>query len=136
MTRSIIQPPRNQIFRTRLSTVSLIWSRDFPRRWQRRHINAQKFMAYEILRLSEPYIPLKTGALIRSGTVEEEGGNVTVQWTVPYARYQYFSPRRPGSPTGPLRGPYWFERMKATHMKRILERARGLAGNSLVLRRF
>jgi hypothetical protein len=42
---------------------------------------------------------------------------------------QYYSARKPGSQTGPLRGPFWFERMKQVSGKTILAGARHIAGN-------
>jgi hypothetical protein len=51
-----------------------------------------------------------------------------VQWIAPYSRAQYYSARKPGRPTGPLRGPQWFPRMAAVHKDKILEGARRIAG--------
>lgn len=98
--------------------------------WQGRYTTAQEFVDGEILRLSEPYIPKATGMLVASGILGTKVGSGEVQWIALYARKQYYSKRKPGSQTGPLRGPYWFERMKKVHKDRIIKGARRFAGKS------
>lgn len=93
--------------------VSLEFSTDFSSRWGGHFHGAQVFVDSEVLRRSEPYIPLRTGTLIRSGIIGTVLGSGLVKWLVPYASKNYYSPRPPGTSTGPLRGPFWFERMKA-----------------------
>lgn len=123
---TVITVPHTKIHKTKLGTVALTWKRDFPEKWQRRHINAQVDMGHEILRLSEPFIPKKTGFLISSGEVQEHVNNAEVEWGAPYARYQYFSARAVGSATGPHRGPYWFERMRSLYKKYLIDRAKAV----------
>jgi len=96
--------------------------------WASRFNDAQKFVDSEVLRLSEKYIPLLTGTLIKSGVLGTDIGSGLVQWIAPYAKYQYYSPRSPGSQTGPLRGPYWFERMKSERGEEIISKAKKIAG--------
>jgi len=105
----------------------LEWSTAFWARWKRKYNAVQVFVDSEVLRLCEPYIPLRTGMLIMSGILATRPGQGRVGWIVPYARRQYYMLRKPGTPTGPLRGPYWFERMKTTHKHEILEGARRVA---------
>jgi len=70
--------------------------------------------------------------MILSGILATVPGEGKVGWIAPYSRYQYYLKRPVGTPTGPLRGPYWFARMKAAHGKSILQGAKrimnGLAG--------
>ena len=108
--------------------AELSWHADFYPKWTGHFIAAQVFVDNEILRLSEPYTPLRTGNLIKSGTLGTKIGTGLVQWTAIYARRNYYSPRAVGSQTGPLRGPFWFQRMKATYGKKILAGARKIAG--------
>jgi hypothetical protein len=97
--------------------------------WQGHYTRAQKFVDSEILRLSEPFTPLRTGMLVMSGTLGTEIGSGLVQWIAPYAKQQYYGGRKPGeSQTGPLRGKFWFERMKQVHGRDIIAGARRLAG--------
>lgn len=124
----IIQTPRGSIIKTKNGKAELKWDTNFQPRWQRRYSRAQTFVDSEILRLSEPYIPLRTGMLIKSGILGTDVGSGTVQWIAPYAKAQYYSKRRPGSETGPLRGPFWFARGKTVWGQRIILKARTLAG--------
>lgn len=126
--KQIIETPRGAIFATAGGKAELKWNTDFKPRWQRQYSAAQKFVDSEVLRLSEPYIPLLTGTLIKSGILGTDIGSGTVQWIAPYARKQYYLPRTPGSQTGRLRGPQWFERGKAVWGRALIAKARKMAG--------
>lgn len=128
MTRPIIETPRGSITVNGRGKAQLVWKSDFQPKWQGRYSAAQRFVDSEILRLAEPFTPLQTGMLVRSGTLGTDVGSGEVSWIAPYARAQYYSPRKPGSETGPDRGPYWFERMKGQHGRKILAGARRIAG--------
>lgn len=123
-----IETPRGTVFISKSGKAQLTWDTNFKPKWDGRYSRAQRFVDSEILRLSEPYIPLQTGMLIKSGILGTEIGSGEVKWIAPYARAQYYKPGKPGRETGPLRGPQWFERMKATYKKVILDGARRLAG--------
>lgn len=93
--------------------------------WTGAFHDAQWFVDNEVLRLSEPYIPLRTGMLIKSGILGTELGSGEVWYIAPYAAAQYYMTNRmTRNPTGPLRGSFWFERMKSLYKDRILEGAR------------
>lgn len=128
MTGPVIDNPRGQIFVNKGGKAQLVWDTRFQARHQARYTRAQRFVDSEILRLSEPFIPLQTGMLIKSGILGTDVGSGEVKWIAPYAKAQYYSPRKPGSETGPLRGPAWFERMKANYKEQIVTGARRLAG--------
>jgi hypothetical protein len=123
-----IKTPRGQIIQTEGGNAQLVWKSDFESRWNGKYDQAQRFVDSEILRLSQPFTPLQTGMLILSGELGTDVGSGEVKWIAPYAKAQYYSPRAPGSETGPLRGPFWFERMKALYKQVILDGARRLAG--------
>lgn len=127
MTPPIIQTPRGAIFQNGKGKAELKWNTNFAR-WQKQYTAAQKFIDSEVLRLSEPYIPLLTGTLIKTGILGTDIGSGTVSWIAPYARYQYYLPRKVGSQSGALRGSMWFERMKAVHKTTIVAGARKIAG--------
>ncbi|MBI5954373.1 MAG: capsid protein [Chloroflexi bacterium] len=127
MTPPKIITPRGAIIQTKGGRAKLEWNTTFQR-WQGNFSAAQRFVDSEVLRLSEPYIPLLTSMLIKSGILGTNIGSGVVEWIAPYAKAQYFSKRKPGSQTGPLRGPQWFERMKRVHRNRIVAGARRIAG--------
>jgi hypothetical protein len=128
MTAPKIETPRGTIVQTANGQAELTFNPNFVDKWQGQYTEAQKFVDTEVLRLSEPYVPLLTSMLIKSGILGTNVGSGTVQWIAPYARRQYYSKRIPGSLTGPLRGPFWFERMKAVSGEEIIRLARELAG--------
>lgn len=129
MSNPKIETPRGTIIVGPNGKAELKWSTTFRQKWQRRYSESQKFVDSEVLRLSEPYIPLRTGMLIKSGILGTDIGSGTVKWIAPYARAQYYRARKPGTQTGALRGPYWFQRMKASHGRKLVERARRIAGS-------
>lgn len=123
-----IKTPRGSVYIGPSGKAELRWNTYFQPKWQKRYSAAQRFVDSEVLRLSGPYIPLLTSMLIKSGLLGTEIGSGTVSWIAPYARRQYYATRKPGSQTGPLRGPFWFSRMKAVHRTKIISGARKLAG--------
>jgi hypothetical protein len=126
----IITTPRATTITTANGKTELKFAPGFAAKWTRRYSNAQKFVDSEVLRLSEPFTPLLTGTLIKSGILGTDVGSGLVQWITPYARRQYYKGRSPGtSDFGPLRGRFWFERMKEVHGQQIIKGARKLAGD-------
>jgi len=119
-----IETPRGAVFHNPNMKVVLEWNPNFKNKWEKKYSAAQKFVDSEVLRLCEPYTPLLTGMLIKSGTLGTEIGSGTVQWIAPYSKYQYYLERKTPSTTGPLRGSQWFARMKEVHKEEILRGAR------------
>jgi hypothetical protein len=128
MAYPIIETPRGKIVVTPEMKAVLIWNPAFVKEQQTDYSAAQIFVDSEILRLCEPYIPFRTGMLIMSGILGTDIGSGLVQWIAPYARGQYYLKRKRLSETGPLRGSFWFERMKQVHGKTIIAGARKIAG--------
>jgi hypothetical protein len=128
MKAPFIQTPRGFVTTDRNGKASLEWNTDFVNKWDGQYSAAQKFVDSEVLRLCEPYIPLLTGVLIMSGILGTDVGSGTVSWITPYARKRYYTPRKTASTTGPLRGPFWFERMKQVSGPAIIAGARKIAG--------
>jgi hypothetical protein len=124
-----IEQPRGKVVRSGDSKVELAWNPRFAPKWTQRYSKAQQFVDGAVLHYSEPFVPLRTGTLIRTGILGTDIGSGTVRWIAPYARRQYYRGRPPGaSPTGPLRGRFWFERMKALFGAKIVRAAKAIAG--------
>lgn len=51
---------------------------------------AQKRLDSEVVRCSSPYVPMRTGALMRSGENGTALGSGQVIWNAPYARTMYY----------------------------------------------
>lgn len=88
---------------------------------------AQQFVDSEVLRLSDPYVPMDTGKLKQSGTRFTRIGSGEVIYKTPYARKMYYNPQFKFQ-GAPMRGAYWFERMKGNHKDQILKGAAKIAG--------
>lgn len=84
---------------------------------------AQVYLASEVKRLSDPYVPMQQGLLKNQSVVASDGSTLT--YTQPYAHYQYYGEamagRAPKQYTGkpltyhgaPMRGKQWVPRMLA-----------------------
>lgn len=79
----------------------------------------QRRIDSETLRYCDPYTPKITGNLIQSGIRGTVIGSGEVVYNAPYAAKQYYETAQTRS-YDPLRGAYWFERMKADHKDDIL----------------
>ena len=128
MTPPIINTPRGTIVQTANGKEQLTWNTNFQPKWQRNYTDSQKFVDSEVVRLCEPYTPLLTSMLVKSGTLGTIIGSGEVSWIAPYARNRYYTPRKSPSTTGPLRGPFWFERMKSVYRDQILSGAKKFMG--------
>lgn len=92
---------------------------DFRQKTESNFEKCQKFVDSEVLRLSDPYVPMKTGMLKKSGISGTVIGSGVVEYTAPYAKRQYYTNSGKGQ-----RGKLWFERMKADHKDEIMKKAR------------
>lgn len=89
----------------------------------------QKYFASEVVRLSDPYVPMQQGMLKNQRTIAPDGSEIV--YTQPYAHYQYYGEvmagRAPKQYTGrkltyngaPMRGARWTERMLADKQHEI-----------------
>ena len=129
MKTTKIETPRGMVVMGVNGKAELKFKSNFAPKWTDRYSVAQRFIDSEVLRLSEPFTPLLTSMLIKTGILGTEVGSGTVSWIAPYARFQYYRGRRPGeSKTGPLRGRYWFERMFAVRGRQIVAGTKKLVG--------
>lgn len=138
-----IETPRGTVIKTKNGTANLTWNPSFTDKWQEQYTAAQKFVDSEVLRLSSPYIPFQSGMLEKSGILGTTIGSGKVVWNAPYARYLYYGKvmvgRAPKVLTArkltyhgaPMRGAFWFERMKKDKGKQILDNAALIAGGRL-----
>lgn len=89
----------------------------------------QKYLASEVVRLSDKYVPMQQGMLKNQRQIASDGSQIV--YTQPYAHYQYYGEvmagRAPKDYTGrkltyngaPMRGPRWTERMFADKREEI-----------------
>lgn len=140
MAKPIIQTPRGSVVIGKNGKAELKFDTNFQPKWQKRYSEAQEFVDSEVLRVCEPYIPLLTSMLIKSGILGTEIGSGTVQWIAPYAKYQYYGKVMAGKPKkatakdltyhgGGMRGRFWFQRAMEIHRPQLIAKARRIAGS-------
>lgn len=88
----------------------------------------QQFVDSEVLRLTAPYIPFKTGMLIKSGTLGTVVGTGEVNYIAPYAAKQ--NQTATSRSYDAQRGGQFFERMKIDHRDEILRGAKKRSGGT------
>ena len=84
---------------------------------------AQVFADSEVMRCMEPYMPFLFGVMVESMKNSTDAGSGEVVVNTPYAHRRLKIARKNG-----LRGPNYFERMKADHLREILDGVRKLTG--------
>ena len=93
--------------RTRLE-----WKPSLGQEYDGKIERAQVYLDSEVLRRSTPYMPIRTGTMIKSGALSTTPGTGEVIWKTPYVRFQYYGTAI-SRPYDSQRGGKWFERMKA-----------------------
>jgi hypothetical protein len=100
--------------------AELKWNIGFQKKWQGRFDSAQEFVDSECIRLTEPFVPKRTGMLEKSGILGSVIGSGKISYIAPYAKKQYYLPnRKKTSNSEPLRGSFWFARSMALNKKTI-----------------
>ena len=123
-----IKTPRGVVSVSKSGKAKLTWSEDFSKRRDEQFDAVQKMVDSEVLRQSDPYVPMRTGMLKKSGILGTVIGEGVVKYIAPYARQNYYTNAgrgQEGTQNGGLRGKYWFERMKADHKDEIREKSGG-----------
>lgn len=87
---------------------------------------ARIFLANEVARLSDPYVPMRSAALKNTRVIAPDGRKIT--YIQPYSKVQYRGLTASGRPFryngAPMRGREWDKRMMADHGQDVV---RGLA---------
>lgn len=126
-----ISTPRDEhgrfISRGNSVAVSLEWNKNLGAQKTNDFTQAQKFVDSEVLRLDAPYMPIRTGTLIKSGQLGTVIGSGEVDYVTPYAAAQYYGTAQ-SRDYDAQRGGEWFERMKADHKDEIIRGAKKIAG--------
>lgn len=91
---------------------------------------AQKRLDSEVVRCSSPYVPMRSGQLMRSGENGTKLGSGLVVWNTPYARRMYYGLNYHFSTDKhPQACAQWFEKAKAVHkdawLKTVQETVKG-----------
>lgn len=91
-------------------------------RFDPRYRRAQQFLDNEVVKDCTPYVPMRTGALMRSGIEGTKLGSGKVIYNAPYARRMYYGLNFNFSKDKhPQACAQWFEKAKATKLKSWLD---------------
>jgi hypothetical protein len=127
----VITTPRGSVrtVQTKSGTIKakIEWNPGFGVQRTRAFNSAQEYIDNAVLRLDDPYVPYRTGMLIKSGILGTVIGSGEVQYITPYAHRQYYHTATTRGYDA-QRGAYWFERMKVDHREEILNGAACIAG--------
>lgn len=123
-----IKTPKGFSFSTKDYTAKLEFNSNFGSKYSTLFNKAQETVDSEVMRYMEPYMQLDSSTMIKSMINTTKIGSGQVKVNTPYSRRVFLSKAPIGRPTGPLRGPNFFERMKADHKQDILNSARRTFG--------
>lgn len=108
-------------------TYTLTWKRNLGKDMTKAFLQAQKVLDSEVLKDCAPLMPLRKNKLIPSGILGTTLGSGVIQWTVPYAKFQYYDTEDTRE-YDPRRGGHWFERAKATYGEDWIEKTKAKIG--------
>lgn len=126
MALSKIKQPSNTTVGTKNGSITLKWDVSFATKRNQNFTDAQKYVDSEVLRYCSPKVPFQTGNLDRSGTLGTTIGSGNVQYSAVYSKVQYYNTAQT-RPYDANRGGKWFERMKVSNGKDILNGAKKIA---------
>jgi len=113
-----VKQPKN----TTEGRLTLQWNSKFSDFRGKQFDASQKSIDSDVLRLCWPLVPFDKGDLNRSAIFNTIIGSGLVKYATPYARRLYYNPGFLFQ-GGPVRGAYWFERMKDKDLPEIKRNA-------------
>ena len=131
--RTRIETPRGKLIQIHFKNGSvscrLTWNPGFGSQRTAKFQSVQSYVDSEVLRYCGPYVPFRTGMLMRSGELGTAIGSGKVSYIAPYARRLYYGTHFNFDRTGhPNAGPLWLERMKIDHRKDLLRGVAAIVG--------
>lgn len=116
----IIETPKGKVItvtsKNGAVSAKLVWNPGFGPKFSKKLQSGQAKLDMEVMKQLEPYMQLVTSAMIKSMYLATDVGSGLIRVKTPYARRVHYSRAKIGRPTGPLRGPYYFQRMKADRL--------------------
>ncbi len=114
----LIKQPRN----VKQDGVSLIFNNRFSDTRSKEIKQAQVIVDNEVIRLSAPYMPFDTGTSQKLFVLRSTPGTGELKTGAPYDKKNYYNPQL-NFQGAPLRGAFWFERMKTSFKDYIRKQA-------------
>lgn len=117
----VMQTPAPSKMKTKEGTLEVCWNPNFGHDMTEKINKKQEYIDSECLRLCDPMVPKDTGNLKQSGLLHTRIGTGQIVYRTVYARRWYYMPAT--FQEAPMRGNYWFERMKQQYRNQILKGA-------------
>lgn len=76
---------------------------------------AQQWLDNEVLKSTEPYVPMRIGTLARSGPGSTNPGSGEITYDTPYAKRMYYGNYHFSKTAHPQATGQWFEKSKAVN---------------------
>lgn len=101
----------------------------YEARMQPRYKEAQEWLDNEVLKDNDKYVPMRTGAAVRSGQTGTNIGSGEVKYIVHYARKIYYgTSMRFSKAKHPQATALWFEKSKAVNKPKWLSGVNKILG--------
>lgn len=98
-------------------------------RFATQYTKAQAWLDSEVLKDSDPYVPMKTGTLVKSGIRGTTLGSGMIVYNAPYARRMYYGIGYNFNRTKhPNAQAFWFEAAKSSNKTKWIRGVRSLGG--------
>lgn len=108
-------------FSLKLKKTNINYAKILKKRGLGSDNRARIFLANEVARLSDPYVPMRSSALKNTRVIAPDGRQI--RYIQPYAKIQYRGMTASGKPFryngAPMRGREWDKRMMADHGKDV-----------------
>lgn len=142
MQKVLVSTPQGRVIKgPGGAKAQLVWN-DNIKRFNGQYGRAQVWLDNEVLKDSTPFVPMETGALMKSGILGTQPGEGVVEWVAPYARYLYYGKVMVGDApktvtdkdlvfsqaVHPQAQAFWFEAAKSLNRQKWLSGARKMAG--------
>lgn len=124
-----VHTPRGNTYQSKTKSgkvrIEMDWRDGFGPDWTNGLNKAQAMFDQEVIRVTEPYVPMDTGLLRRSAVMASNIGGGEIVYATPYAAAQYYNTSNSRTYSSKAGG-HWGERMKADNLTHLANFARGM----------
>lgn len=107
--------------------MEIRWKKNFASERTQQFYKAQCMVDSECLRTIEPFMPIQTGMMIRSGQLHTIIGSGKIVQRTPYVLKQFFDTSSTRAYDA-MRGSHWWPRWKNVHGSRVKRIAQKVLG--------
>lgn len=131
--KTVVEKPRGKVVLVQSGSdkikAEIEWNESFVQRFNRQFNAAQAWLDNRVLRDSNYYAPMRTGALKKTGILGTTAGEGVVQWVAPYAHRLYYGTHLNISKAyNPNAQSFWFEAAKSQNKQEWINGVKRIAG--------